>query len=205
MDRPDNCQIYDAAKAGMMEAFNNVQTSKLGDLEEFLSFQGVMDNYHSIGHMVIATCASGGLQAKPHNIMANAEVSARDPIFWRWHKHIDQVYKQKKKELMGSYSKEDIGISGGITLGKISIECEENIPRNNLITYMEDARAQFTPESNYYYRRLNHKDFSYKISLHNARLETKKIIVRIFLALEAATQIDGVNWYSKMICFFTLT
>lgn len=194
MDRPDNCQIVDAAIAGMLEVFNNVQSSESGDLEEFLYEYGVMDTYHTTGHMVLATCASGGLQQVPFNALANSELSARDPLFWRWHKHIDNVYKQKKNALMGSYSKEDVLMSGEITLGKIAMKCDENIPLNNLITYMEDTHVQMTPESTVYYRRLNHKDFSYKISVHNPRLQSRKIIVRIFLAVEKSTQIDGVNW-----------
>ena len=52
--------------------------------------------YHSKGHMVIAKACSP-LYKTPDRIlgiMAYSEVSARDPIFYRWHRHVEDLVQE---------------------------------------------------------------------------------------------------------------
>ena len=53
--------------------------------------------YHSKGHMVIAKACSPTFEPRTNEglgIMAFSEVSARDPIFYRWHRHIEDVVQE---------------------------------------------------------------------------------------------------------------
>ena len=60
-------------------------------LEEFYTF--LEKKYHNMGHMVIARGCSPKFEPPSRfmGAMAFSEVSARDPIFWRWHGHIEDT------------------------------------------------------------------------------------------------------------------
>ena len=50
------------------------------------------DSYHAQGHMIIAdNCDNSGDRVKGAGIMSGPTASARDPVFYRWHKHIDDI------------------------------------------------------------------------------------------------------------------
>ena len=69
----------------------NDEISREQSFEEFCKF--VETNYHNHGHMTVAkACSSKFIPPKGYQgPMAFSEVSARDPIFWRWHWHIEDV------------------------------------------------------------------------------------------------------------------
>ena len=53
--------------------------------------------YHADGHMIVARACS--TKRDELSQMAYSEVSARDPIFYRWHKHLEvvaQEYRNKR-------------------------------------------------------------------------------------------------------------
>ena len=61
------------------------------DMETFS--EDLEDDYHNEGHQEIAKdCSEGGFGP-----MRYSEVSARDPIFWVWHKHLDSIFQQYKE------------------------------------------------------------------------------------------------------------
>ena len=50
------------------------------------------NDYHEQGHVIISqNCDNSGDKVHGAGIMANAQASARDPVFYRWHKHIDDI------------------------------------------------------------------------------------------------------------------
>ena len=71
--------------------------------EEFCEF--VEPTYHSEGHIIIAQACSPIYNARSgrgSGVMAFSEVSARDPIFYRWHTHIENImqeFRDKQLEL----------------------------------------------------------------------------------------------------------
>ena len=74
---------YDKVKAKI----NREQT-----FEEFCKF--LETNYHKKGHEGIAKACSSTFNPINKNgkgPMAFTETSARDPIFWRWHSHIEEI------------------------------------------------------------------------------------------------------------------
>ena len=53
--------------------------------------------YHARGHLLIAEhCSPEGDEGKSH--MGFDVVSARDPIFYRWHGHLEQARRIRRRE-----------------------------------------------------------------------------------------------------------
>lgn len=44
-------------------------------------------NLHNIGHVMLALASTGG-----SGVMRTPQVAIRDPVFWEWHKHVDDFY-----------------------------------------------------------------------------------------------------------------
>ena len=56
----------------------------------FEQFGRTLDDFHGNGHWDIAIqCSENGV-----GVMSYSEVSARDPIFYRWHAHIEDIAQQ---------------------------------------------------------------------------------------------------------------
>ncbi|CAG8747321.1 23728_t:CDS:2, partial [Cetraspora pellucida] len=47
--------------------------------------------FHTSGHVILGTTSNG--------VMGDVRVACRDPIFWRWHRHVDQIYKRYQEKL----------------------------------------------------------------------------------------------------------
>lgn len=75
------------------EAVKNQIKEKKG-YEEFLSF--LEKKYHGKGHDFIAEACSPIFKPKWNGmgVMAYSDVSARDPIFYRWHTHIEDLIQE---------------------------------------------------------------------------------------------------------------
>lgn len=54
-------------------------------------------NHHGLGHILIAFSVS----ERP-GVMANTATAIRDPIFWRWHRHIDDMGFRHQERLSGN-------------------------------------------------------------------------------------------------------
>lgn len=65
---------------------------------------------------------------------------------------------------------------------------------NKLETFMEETSIQMSGNSTITYTRLNHKDFTVHLSINNPTLVTKKVIIRLFLALEEETVVGETSW-----------
>jgi tyrosinase len=57
-------------------------------------------NHHGLGHILIAFSISN----RP-GVMANTATAIRDPIFWRWHRHIDDIgFRHQERLSPNNYS-----------------------------------------------------------------------------------------------------
>ena len=75
--------VYDEIRA---------EITKKQTFEEFCKF--LETKYHNTGHTIVAKVCSPTFDPTNNNgmgPMAFSEVSARDPIFWRWHGHIEET------------------------------------------------------------------------------------------------------------------
>ena len=162
---------------------SSMETSN--SIEEF----GTVVNqvYHGHGHIKIGFfCRKGG-----NGVMSFSEVSARDPIFYRWHQHIEDLIQQFKDKRLQKYSLKDFKLENGVKVQEINTIVDTNDAseitnhnlQNTLITLEEVAEIRHHRESRIRYVRMNHLPFKYQIKLENFQLVVKKIIIRIFLGL----------------------
>ena len=143
--------------------------------------------------------------------MWHSAVSARDPVFYRWHRHIEDLLEKYKDTRLGPYTRTDFPLSGGLKvlavktiMDKSQVQTENDVV-NTLVTYEEE-----TPSGAYKfkYNKINHKDFKYQIMMSNPQKISKKVIVRIWLALGSLINSQFLNIASllmKMCHYFSDT
>ena len=154
------------------------------DYEKFSEYLEL--HYHRHGHTVIAKdCKTKGVEG----VMSYSEVSARDPIFYRWHGHIEDIMQKYRDTKLPRYTLDDFALKDGIEVSNLKtvveswlIGIDEDL-ENTLFTYFEDVDIKHSQGSSIKYNRINHIPFKYEIQLRNPRKSTKKVIVRIWLGL----------------------
>ena len=105
--RIDNCEVaqskFNKSNVDMLEQrFEEVQAqlSRSGTIEEFGKF--LDEEYHTKGHNTVGDACSptyapvNSTWSTGRGGMVYSEVSARDPIFYRWHAHIEDIIQQFK-------------------------------------------------------------------------------------------------------------
>ena len=92
-NRIDDCRLTRAASNMLEEEYGGVlrRIERKEDMETFSEY--MEDYYHNSGHNAISMNCSEDSDYGP---MAYSTVSARDPIFWMWHKHLDSIFQQYK-------------------------------------------------------------------------------------------------------------
>ena len=118
--------------------------------------------------------------------MWHSAVSARDPVFYRWHRHIEDLLEKYKDSRLGPYTRADFPLSGGLKvlevktiMDKSQVQTENDVV-NTLVTYEENETKG---RHRLQYNKIGHHDYKYQIKMSNPQRSTKKVIVRIWLAL----------------------
>nr|CAD68052.1 hemocyanin subunit A [Trichonephila inaurata madagascariensis] len=143
-------------------------------------------NLHNWGHVMMAYIhdPDGRFRETP-GVMTDTATSLRDPIFYRFHRFIDNVFQEYKKTLP-VYSRDNL------TFPDIEItESKVNAKITNVIhTFIREDELELTHCMNFgspgsvkaRYHHLDHESFSYIFNANNNGSEEKKGTVRIFLA-----------------------
>ena len=101
-DRKDEC-VIEHFKTSYGQRLNEAYAHVLSEMSREHSYEKFCqlfeETYHSKGHTFVATACSTTLQSpdwRPYGLgpMAFSEVSARDPIFYQWHSHIENVVQE---------------------------------------------------------------------------------------------------------------
>ena len=166
-------------------------TSGMG-LEQFGDALAV--GYHGFGHNRIGAVCSSKRHEGIIGAMLPSETSARDPIFYRWHLHIEELFEMYKDKTQGSYTRSDFTLSDELKV--LEVKTTTNMYRefcptdfcpgkwsevvNTLVTY-EENETKGMPRLTY--NKIGHHDYKYQIKMSNPQRSTKKVIVRIWLAL----------------------
>jgi len=120
-----------------------------------------------------------------------SEASARDPVFYRWHGHIDDLAQEFRDRHLTPYGERDFDLSDNLEIVRVntlvhkSTAKTKNDAKNILITYVENALIKYETTSNIFYRRLNHMDFKYELQIKNPKGVRKKVMFRIWLGILA--------------------
>lgn len=143
---------------------------------------------HNCGHLLISFCHDPTNRfLETYSIMGEASTAMRDPVFYRWHNFINEIFLYHKDKLP-AYSLDKLTFKD-VSVTQVHISVLNNIP-NQFQTFWEQSDVDlsrgldFSPRGPVYVRftHLQHKPFTYNIKVVNG---SKKILlgtVRIFIA-----------------------
>lgn len=142
---------------------------------------------HNLGHVAIALSHDPNFKhLETFGVMGDAATAMRDPIFYRWHAFIDDVF-QKHKQTLPPYTNQQLEYPG---MRVTSIEVNSmNSPKNQFSTFWQQNDVNlsrgmdFAPRGNVFARftHLQHRPFEIKIQVANNG-QARQGTVRIFLA-----------------------
>lgn len=71
----------------------NTQESNLDSVSDFNDPHSFYGTHHNLGHVLIASALDPqGNPSRPPGVMRGTDTAVRDPIFFRWHKHVDEIF-----------------------------------------------------------------------------------------------------------------
>ncbi|CAG8556074.1 16503_t:CDS:2 [Dentiscutata erythropus] len=84
-------QLYDGIEGKGQVTFgqDDKSANRLGNILE--------TTLHNAGHVMLAyimTPQGTNSQNTPPGVMIDTRTASRDPVFWRWHRHVDEVYSR---------------------------------------------------------------------------------------------------------------
>ncbi|KAG5886327.1 hypothetical protein JTB14_034790 [Gonioctena quinquepunctata] len=146
-------------------------------------------DFHNMGHVFISFIHDPDQRhLESFGVMGDSATAMRDPIFYRWHAYIDDIF-QKFKSTLPRYTVEQLNYSG-VTVDQISIESTSGGQGNNIQTFWQQSDVDlsrgmdFQPRGAVLVRftHLNHAEFTYRITVNNQSGENRQGTCRIFLA-----------------------
>ncbi|KAF7284741.1 hypothetical protein GWI33_021611 [Rhynchophorus ferrugineus] len=141
---------------------------------------------HNMGHVMLSYIHDPDHRhLESFGVMGDSATAMRDPIFYRWHAFVDDLF-QEFKSALPRYSENELN-NPGVVIQDIQLEVQGG-SANRLQTFWQQSDVDlsrgmdFQPRGSVFIRftHLQHRPFSYKISVqsNNARQGT----CRIFLA-----------------------
>ncbi|KAG8238333.1 hypothetical protein J437_LFUL018618 [Ladona fulva] len=150
--------------------------------------QNFYGNLHNLGHFLLA------LPHDPDNrhlesfgVMGDPTTAMRDPVFYRWHAYMDDIFQTHKRTLP-RYTTDQLGYSG-IRITNVEVNAE-GCAKNDLRTFWQQVDVDlsrgldFMPRGSVFARltQLQHTPFSYRIEVNNSNNAERVGTVRIFLS-----------------------
>ncbi|XP_059618290.1 phenoloxidase subunit 1-like [Phlebotomus argentipes] len=146
-------------------------------------------NLHNMGHNVIAYNHDPDNRfLEQFGVMGDVTTAMRDPIFYRWHAYIDQIF-QKHKNTLQPYTPNVLSFDG-VTVQSVACQMtQRNTPANVILTYWQrgelnlGAGLDFGPQGNVFaqFTHLQHAPFSWRITVNNDSGATRQGTCRIFM------------------------
>lgn len=122
-------------------------------------------------------------------VIGDIATSIRDPIFYRLHTFVDDLFEDYKKQL-DPYTSKQLGFPG-VTIEDVSVqEINGKAAVNRLLTFWQRSQVDlgvgldFGPSGNVLatFTHLQHAPYVYRINVMNDSQKVRKGTVRIFLA-----------------------
>ncbi|XP_013143797.1 PREDICTED: phenoloxidase subunit 1-like [Papilio polytes] len=142
---------------------------------------------HNMGHVFISYCHDPDHRnLEQFGVMGDSATAMRDPIFYRWHAYVDDIFNMYKSKLP-AYGDDKLDFPG-IRVSSVSIESPAGA--NTLATQWEQSTVElsrgldFTPRGSVLARftHLQHDEFVYVIDVNNTLGQAATGTVRIFMA-----------------------
>ncbi|XP_054706209.1 hemocyanin G chain-like [Uloborus diversus] len=147
--------------------------------------KGFYGSLHNWGHVMMARMhdPDGRFQENP-GVMSDTSTALRDPIFYRWHRFVDNLFQEYKLTLK-TYTKEDLTFAG-VKVVSAEIQAKQN---NVVTTFMKDDLLDLSHGINFgtgkkvsvKYHHLDHEPFSININVDNTTGAPKHATIRVFL------------------------
>ncbi|XP_045478104.1 phenoloxidase 1-like [Harmonia axyridis] len=144
-------------------------------------------DYHNMGHIFLSYIHDPDHRhLESFGVIGDSTTAMRDPIFYRWHAHIDDIF-QEFKATIPSYPVDQLAYQG-VTVSNIEIQSQGS-PNNMINTFWQQSDVDlsrgmdFQPRGPVFVRftHLQHQDFNFRITVNNqggSRMGT----CRIFMA-----------------------
>ncbi|XP_041971349.1 phenoloxidase subunit 1 [Aricia agestis] len=147
---------------------------------------GYYGDLHNMGHVFISYSHDpDNRNLEQFGVMGDSSTAMRDPIFYRWHAYVDEIFQQYKNKLP-PYPKNKLDYPG-VRVMSVGVRA----PRGNNVfstqweqSTMELGRGlDFTPRESVLARftHLQHDEFEYQIEVNNTTGRGIMGTVRIFL------------------------
>ncbi|XP_044739629.1 phenoloxidase 1-like isoform X2 [Chrysoperla carnea] len=197
-------RIFEAINSGFVRLENGgqMQLTEVDGRDEGIDILGNMieaspvlspnipyyGNIHNSGHMFISYSHDPDHRyLETFGVMGDSATAMRDPIFYRWHAFIDDIFQQYKSTLP-RYTVQQLEYQG-ITIPSVEVQVSGG-PSNVLQTFWQQSDVDlsrgmdFTPrgEVNARFTHLQHSEFTYRIQVDNATGNQVRGTCRIFLA-----------------------
>ncbi|XP_045478278.1 phenoloxidase 1-like isoform X2 [Harmonia axyridis] len=142
---------------------------------------------HNMGHIFISYIHDPDHRhLETFGVMGDSATAMRDPIFYRWHAYIDDIFQEFKSTL----PRYEVGALDydGVTISDCSIQTQ-GAPANTMNTFWQQSDVDlsrgmdFSPRGPVFVRftHLQHQPFTYTINVNN-RGGNRRGTCRIFLA-----------------------
>lgn len=143
---------------------------------------------HNMGHVVISYSHDPDHRhLESFGVMGDSATAMRDPIFYKWHAWVDDIF-QAHKATLAPYTPEQLTFPG-ISIGAIQVQADGGRP-NVFSTHWQQSDLNlskgmdFVPRGDVFarFQHLQHVPFTYSISVNNDSGAVRMGMVRIFLA-----------------------
>ncbi|KAJ9581270.1 hypothetical protein L9F63_023542 [Diploptera punctata] len=150
--------------------------------------QNLYGDLHNLIHVLIGLCHDPDARnLETFSTIGDPATAMRDPIFYRLHAFVDDVF-QEHKATLPPYETNRLNYNG-ITVRGVDV-VSQGVPRNEFKTFWKkddvdlSRGIDFTPRGNVFARftHLQHTEFTYRIQVENNTNSDKIGTVRIFLA-----------------------
>nr|CAD12808.1 hemocyanin [Epiperipatus sp. TB-2001] len=195
-------RIEHAISVGYIELPDNTKTPLnneqgidiLADLIEASNYSlngAYYGDLHNTGHVMLATAHDPDKRFNSSDgVMGFVQTALRDPLFYRWHKHIDNLLQNHKRTLQPYTDKELI--ADKIEIKEASITSSQTKdPKNKLYTFFDTKQLNLTKGLDFgnleqsilvTITHLQHEEFTYNIKVNNNTGKDFTGTFRIFMA-----------------------
>uniref|UniRef100_A0A1I8Q7Q8 tyrosinase n=1 Tax=Stomoxys calcitrans TaxID=35570 RepID=A0A1I8Q7Q8_STOCA len=149
--------------------------------------QSIYGDFHNMGHVFISYSHDPEHRhLESFGVMGDTATAMRDPVFYRWHAYIDDIFQQYKIRLF-PYTVSDLQYDG-ISITGVEVSSDGGSP-NVLTTFWQQSDLDFSrgmdfvPRGNVFARftHLQHTPFTYTINVNNGSDAQRTGTVRIFM------------------------
>ncbi|KAJ1524517.1 hypothetical protein ONE63_011009 [Megalurothrips usitatus] len=180
------------ANGGRVPLTENEGVNILGNIIESSILspnRALYGDMHNFGHIAIAFSHDpDNRHLESFGVMGDSTTAMRDPVFYRWHAFVDDIFQEHKRTLP-PYTQQQLDFPG-VRVKNLEVRTAGAGNPNQLFTFwqqndMDLSRGlDFTPRGSIFARftHLQHRPFTYRFTVENNLPGQREGYVRIFMA-----------------------